>query len=215
LVDLRRAVALQRKLSEKVLSEVESFKPVDPGSIRFVAGVDAGYRSGEIVGVAVLIDYRSRQLVTYSVVHRKPPIPYIPGLLAFREAPSYITALKKLRIEPDIVFVDGHGLTHPRALGIATHLGLVLGKPTIGVAKKKLYGEVRVENGVKYLYVHGIKAGAIIVHRGKELYVSIGYKITLESALEITKTLLDPNYKLPLPTAIADRITKRITRKKK
>ena len=215
MVDIRRAIALQKKLSEKVLGEVDSFKPINPASIETIAGVDAGYKSGGIYGVAVLIDYRTKRLLTYSVIHKKPPIPYIPGLLAFREAPSYISALLKLPREPDMILVDGHGLTHPRALGIATHLGLVLNKPTIGIAKKKLYGEIRIENGIKYLYVHGLKAGAIIVHRGHELYVSIGYKITLESALEITKSLLDPKYKLPIPTAIADQITKRITRKKK
>lgn len=215
MVDIRRAIALQKKLAEKVLNEVSNFKPIDMERIEIVAGVDAGYRSGEIYGVAVLIDYMSRGLLAYSVVHRKPPIPYIPGLLAFREAPSYISALMKLSKEPDIIFVDGHGLTHPRALGIATHLGLVLDKPTIGIAKKKLYGEIRVENGMRYLYVHGIKAGVVILHKGHELYVSIGYKIDLESALEITRSLLDPKYKLPIPTAIADQITKRITRKRK
>lgn len=215
MVDIRRAIALQKKLAEKVLNEVNNFKPIDMEHIEIVAGVDAGYRSGEIYGVAVLIDYMSRGLLAYSVVHRKPPIPYIPGLLAFREAPSYIAALMKLPKEPNIIFVDGHGLTHPRALGIATHLGLVLDKPTIGIAKKKLYGEIRVENGMRYLYVHGIKAGAVILHKGHELYVSIGYKIDLESALEITRSLLDPKYKLPIPTAIADQITKRITRKRK
>ncbi len=215
MVDYRRAMALQKRLAEKVLSEINVFPRIDRGSIRYVAGLDAGYSSGYAVGVAALIDYRSRQLITYSVSRKKPPIPYIPGLLAFREAPVYMAALKKLRVEPDIVFVDGHGLTHPRALGIATHIGLVIDKPCIGVAKKKLYGEIRVESGRKYIYAHGVKAGVIIEHHGKQLYISIGYKIRLEEAVEITIELLDPHYKLPLPTAIADQITKKLTHKKK
>ncbi len=214
MIDYRRAMALQRKLAEKVLAEIDSFKPLDTSSIGFIAGVDAGYRAGEIYGVAVLLEYSSTRLLTYSVVRKKPPIPYIPGLLAFREAPAYIAALRKLPWEPDIIFVDGHGLTHPRALGIATHIGLVLDKPSIGVAKKRLYGEEVEENGRLYVYAHGVKAGAIIEHRGKRLYVSIGYKITLKDALEITRQLLTPQHKLPLPTAIADQITKKLTRKK-
>lgn len=213
-LDIRRAMALQRRLADEVLKELPYFKPLSDDSIRYVAGVDTAYVKDTAVGVAVLIDYDSRNLVAYSVVYKKPPIPYIPGLLAFREAPAYIAAVKKLPKEPDVIFVDGHGLSHPRAMGIATHLGLVLDKPTIGVAKKKLYGEVVIENNKRYVYAHGHKVGIIITHKGKDLYVSIGYKIDLDDALRITVNLLDEHYKLPLPTALADMLSKKIARRK-
>ena len=213
-IDIRRAMALQRKLAEKVLKELPNFRQLDYNSIKYVAGVDAAYSGGKAIGVAVLIDFNTKNLITYSVVKKIPPIQYIPGLLAFREAPAYVAAVRKLPKSPDIVFVDGHGLSHPRAMGIATHLGLVLGKPTIGVAKKRLYGEIIEESGVKYILAHGHKVGAIVSHRGKELYVSIGYKITLDDAIKFTLNLLDEKYKLPLPTALADMLSKKIARKR-
>ncbi len=215
MIDYKRAVALQKKLAEHVFREIDSFPDISLESIRYIAGVDAGYSRGYMVGVAVLLDFKTESLIRYSVSWKKPPIPYIPGLLAFREAPAYIAALKKLGVEPDIIVVDGHGLSHPRGLGIATHIGLVLDKPCIGVAKKRLYGVERVENGKRYLYAHGVRAAEIITHKNKDLYISIGYKIKLGDAVEIIKKTLKPQYKLPLPTAIADQITKKLTHKKR
>ncbi len=211
--DYKRAIQLQKILSSKALESLEKPKPL--GEVKYVAGVDAAYYHGRIVGVAVLLEYPSGILVEYSVVDKKPPIPYVPGLLAFREAPAYISAILKLSREPDVLMVDGHGLSHPRGLGIATHMGLVLDKPSIGVAKKKLYGERVTINGEDYLRAHGRIVAKIIKHRGKELYVSIGYKITLEEAVEITTKMLKPQYNLPLPTHIADQLSKKIAREKK
>ena len=213
MIDIKRAKALQKKLAEKVLTELEYFPHISDDEIRLVAGVDASYSKGYAFGVATLIDYRSRMLITYSVVRKKPPMPYIPGLLAFREAPVYIAALKKLPQQPDVIVVDGHGLSHPRALGIATHIGLVLDKPSIGVAKKRLYGEEVIgENGKKYIHAHGYRVAKIITHRNQILYISIGYKISLRSAVRIIENLLTPKYKLPLPTALADYISRRQAR---
>ncbi len=210
----KRAIDLQRKLAEKVLDTIKKnfllYNNLE--DIRYVAGVDAGYKKGVAYGVAVLIDRNTKNLVTYSVSKKKPPIPYIPGLLAFREAPVYISAIQKLPMKPDLVFVDGHGLTHPRALGIATHIGLVLKIPSIGVAKKRLYGIERVEGDKIYVYAHGIRAGVILMHRKHKLYISIGYGITLEDAEKMVKEFLDQKYNLPLPTALADIITKRFSR---
>ncbi len=204
---------IQRLLAEKVFESLRN--PPVISDIRYVVGVDASYVSGRIIGVAVLLEYSSGRLVEYSIVEKKPPIPYVPGLLAFREAPAYIAAVLKLRHEPDILVVDGHGVSHPRGLGIASHLGLVLDKPSIGVAKKKLYGEEITRNSKQYLKAHGILAAQIIIHRGKKLYISPGYKITLEQAVKIIEKLLTPQYNLPLPTHLADQISKKIKREKK
>jgi deoxyribonuclease V len=215
LFDYKRAMELQKVLARRVLEELDSFPKIDLSSVRYVAGVDAAYSHGRMYGVAVLLDYRSGFMIKDVVVEKTPAIPYVPGLLAFREAPAYISALKKLDIEPDIVFVDGHGISHPRALGIATHVGLVLDKPSIGVAKKRLYGEEIVIDGERYIRAHNHLVARIIEHRGKELYVSIGYKIRLEEAVEATLKMLKPQYKLPLPTALADQLSKRVARKSK
>ncbi len=213
--DARRAVRLQRMLAGMVLDSLGSPRDIDPSGRLRVAGVDAAFHHGMIVGVAVLVDYPSGSIIRYSVVEKKVHVPYIPGLLAFREAPAYIAAVRKLGEKPDILMVDGHGLTHPRGLGIASHLGLVLDLPSIGVAKKRLYGEERSEEGHTYIYAHGLRAGEIIEHRGRKLYISIGYAVTLETAVTITKKLLRDNTKLPIPTEAADKISKKIARQKR
>ncbi|MEM1675281.1 MAG: endonuclease V [Desulfurococcaceae archaeon] len=211
--DYERAVKLQSILSRRVLEEYESFPSIDLGSVKYVLGVDASYRDNEIIGVAVLVDYNTGFVLRNTVVYGKPAIPYIPGLLAFREAPVYFKAIEKIGFKPDIVFVNGHGLSHPRAFGIATHIGLVLGKPSIGVAKKKLFGEEIVIDNNVYVKAHGRIVGRIIEHSGLKLYVSVGYGINLEKAVEATNRLLKPGYKLPVPLEIADKISKREARK--
>jgi len=213
--DYRRAIRLQKVLASKALRETRNAPRISDEDIKYVVGVDAAYSKGMMYGVAVLIDYPQGNLLRYSVVEKKPPIPYVPGLLMFREAPAYISAIKKLGVKPDIIVVDGHGLSHPRALGIATHIGLVLGVPSIGVAKKKLFGEIVVEDNEEYLVAHGLRVARIITHRNNTLYISIGYKIRLEDAYRIIKNYLRPQYKLPIPTALADQLSKKIAHSRK
>lgn len=213
--DYKRAVMLQSILSQRVLSEFNNFPKIDLSSVKHIVGVDASYRNDRIIGVAVLVDYQSVFVLKTSVVSEKPPVPYIPGLLAFREAPVYFKALRRLGVEPDIVFVNGHGLSHPRAFGIATHIGVVLDRPSIGVARKKLYGEEVVLDNETYLKAHGYVVGKVIKHNNKKLYISIGYRIRLEDAVDITMKLMKPGSNLPLPLEIADKISKREARKTK
>jgi len=204
---------LQQFLARRVLEEISEFPKIDHESIRFVAGLDAAPKGDKIVGVAVLLDYKTGLMIKYAVAEKKPIIPYVPGLLAFREAPAYICALKKLGVKPDVIFVDGHGLSHPRGFGIATHIGMVLDTPSIGVAKKKLYGEEILVNGELYIKAHKRLVAKIMQHRGVKLYISMGYKVRLEDAVELTMRMLKPQYKLPLPTALADAISKKIARR--
>ncbi|MCY0868108.1 MAG: endonuclease V [Desulfurococcus sp.] len=202
-----RAIRAQRILGSRVLSEAPFFPRVE--RVRLAAGVDAAYWRGVQVASAVLVDCESGFLQAYTCQSSKPSIPYIPGLLAFREAPVYLKALGKLPVQPDVVLVDGHGLSHPRALGIATHIGLVLGKPTIGVAKKPLYGREEVVEGRRIIVAHGMPVGEVIeTPSGSRLYVSIGYKIKLEDAVRIVRSLLRENIKLPLPLHLADTYSK-------
>ncbi|MET1159688.1 MAG: endonuclease V [Thermoprotei archaeon] len=213
--DYKRAMDLQRLLARSVLREFDSFPSLDFNNLRYIVGVDAAYHRDTMCGVAVLLDYRTRMVIREAVVYRKPAIPYIPGLLAFREAPAYINAIRKLGVKPDVIFVDGHGLSHPRALGIATHVGLVLNTPSIGVAKKKLFGEIIRGGDAEYLRAHNRIVARILTHKGSKLYVSVGYKIRLEDAIKLTQELLTPHYKLPLPTALADQLSKKHIRRLK
>ncbi|WP_440060156.1 endonuclease V [Thermogladius sp. 4427co] len=206
--DYNRAIRLQRELSKRVLESIRtaSFKA---DSARFVAGVDASYVGNLSIGVAVLLDLDGLKIVGRSYAVVEAPVPYIPGLLAFREAPGIIQALARLGRWPEVIMVDGHGLTHPRGFGIASHIGLVLDTPSIGVAKSRLYGEERVEETGRYIYAHGLRAGAILRRGGFELYVSIGYSVTLEEAVRLVERTL-AGHKLPEPVYLADKYSKEV-----
>ena len=125
------AVALQRHLASRVLTDDRV------GTIRRVAGIDAGFPSrGKLTRVAVVVmSFPELEVLEDVVVERPTLFPYIPGLLSFREVPVMLDALARLAVEPDIVLCDGHGLAHPRRIGSACHLGLAAGIPTVGVAK--------------------------------------------------------------------------------
>ncbi|NOZ89081.1 MAG: endonuclease V, partial [Crenarchaeota archaeon] len=145
--DVKRLIELQERIGKLVLETIQS-APREPPRPRLVAGLDAAYsrRYSAAVGVAAVLDYGSLTLRGYGAALGEPPLPYIPGLLAFREAPVLYTALRAAPGAPELLVVDGHGLGHPRLAGIASHIGLALGLPSIGVAKRRLYGVERVED---------------------------------------------------------------------
>lgn len=209
---VERAALLQKLLAERVLRELVMEKH-KLGSVKLVAGFDSAYSGGKQYAAVVVFDVERHAVVekAYDIVEVK--VPYIPGLLAFREVPGYVRAYSKLRVKPDVILVDGHGLAHPRAFGIATHLGLVLGKPSIGVAKKKLYGEIIEERGRRLIKAHGLVVGEVLVHEGAELYISIGYKVPLDDAVQLVKNLLVKGSKLPIPLEEADKYSKQLKKK--
>ncbi|MEM1596348.1 MAG: endonuclease V [Desulfurococcaceae archaeon] len=215
LFSVEKAARLQVMLSRRVLNELDRFPLLDFSKIKYIAAFDSSYAGGKQCAVAVVYDCSLHTVVekTYSAVNVK--VPYIPGFLAFREIPGYMRAYSKLTIEPDLILVDGHGLAHPRAFGIATHIGLVLGKPSIGVAKHRLYGEIIKDEVSKrrIIIAHGRTIGEVIEHNNSELYVSIGYRIRLEDAVKLVKNLLVENKKLPIPLQLADEYSKIIKNK--
>jgi len=160
-----------------------------PESVDYVAGVDIAYLKGSSVGATAVLDFRDLALVEFQVAHIKTRFPYIPTLLAFREIPPAYSATSRLHVEPDVFLVDGQGFVHQYGLGFASHLGLILDKPTIGVAKSLLCGEVEqnVEGGLAPLYYKGDVIGAEVVtrHGTKPIYVSVGHKVSLKRATEI------------------------------
>jgi len=142
-------------------------------------------------------------------------MPYVPGLLSFREAPACIEAAEKLEDEPDVFIIDGQGIAHPRRLGIAAHLGLFFDRPTIGCAKSRLTGEFEepgADRGASTpLTDKGEVIGAVVRTRAtvKPVFVSVGHKCTLEDAVRI---VLDcaPKYRLPEPTRVAHQMVSRL-----
>jgi len=219
---VEKLIDVQKKIAERALDTIRPLKVVP----KRVAGLDAAYsRTYGGVAVAVLVDFGSKRLINYSVAVGEPRLEYIPGLLAFREAPLLYTALQSLEHDFDLVVVDGHGISHPRKAGIATHIGLALGKPSIGVAKKRLYGnEVRVKETsqcieypctIGYLVdENGYRLAYLVIPNKKSrapVYISPGAGIDLNSALRVATEMM-PGTKLPLPTHYADRISKHIAR---
>jgi deoxyribonuclease V len=132
-----RAEQLQRA------SEVIRYDDFQTESPAFIAGADVGFeQEGEVTRAAIaILRYPSLELVEYRVARVATTLPYIPGFLSFREYPALLAAWEQLQQKPDLVFVDGHGISHPRRLGVASHFGLLVDVPTIGVAKKRLCGK--------------------------------------------------------------------------
>jgi deoxyribonuclease V len=193
----RKAREIQKSLSTDVILEDRM-----PETVKYVASVDVAYLGDRSIGAAVILDYENMKPVETEISCVKTAIPYIPTFLSFREIPPTISAIRRLKIKPDVYLVDGHGLAHPFRLGFATHLGLVLDSPNIGVAKRILCGEV-VEGGNekwKPLIHNGEVVGAAVSTRTnvKPVYVSIGNKVSLKTAI---KTVLhcSRGHRIPQP----------------
>ncbi len=183
-----QAVALQRKLAGRVRVE-----PV-AGPVRTVAGTDCAFLHGgkSIIAAAVLCDAWSLEVLAERLVVQPCRFPYVPGLLSFREAPAVIAAVNALPRRPDLLMCDGQGVAHPRRLGLAAHVGIWLGLPTIGVAKSRLCGQHRPVGRRRGCHVqlrddHEV-IGSVVRTRSdvRPLYVSVGHHVTLEQAVRWT-----------------------------
>lgn len=177
-----------------------------PENISYVAGVDVSYKNKLSIGVAAVLNYDTLSLVESKIAHVKIKLPYIPTLLSFREIPPVVAAIKKLHLQPDAFLVDGHGIMHPYRLGFASHLGLVLRKPTIGVAKRPLIGNVGYFNKESWAPITDkgevIGLALIIKKRANPLYISIGHQISLKRAMEIVRHCT-PTHRIPKPIRLA------------
>jgi deoxyribonuclease V len=190
-----------------------------PAPPRFIAGVDAAYQEKEarVFGAASLLTWPDLTPVETAGVSGPVPYPYIPGLLSLREAPILAAAVRRLRQRPDVVLVDGQGLAHPRHLGLASHLGLLLQLPTIGCAKSRLwghYGELGEEKGsVCPLLADGVEIGWVLRSRRRcrPLFISPGHLITVAESLEVVQGCLGA-FRLPLPLRAAHLWSKQLRR---
>jgi len=197
------AIKIQQDLRKKV-----SFK--FPGKeIRLVAGVDVGFPNPETAQAAVVVlNFPSLSLVDQALAKVPVEFPYIPGLLAFREGPAVLKAFSQLKTEPDLIIFDAQGWAHPRRMGLATHLGVILGKPSIGCAKSKLCGAYKIPgSGVgarSNLTDNGEVIGAVV--RSKKstapLFISVGHQMDLEAAVRLVLSFCRGN-RLPEPTRLA------------
>ncbi|WP_455209883.1 deoxyribonuclease V [Kaarinaea lacus] len=207
-LSVAEAREIQLALKEQVI-QVDQFKK----NMTTVAGVDVGFEAnGEITRAAVaVLDFPSLELREYTIARRQTSFPYVPGYLSFRETPAVLDALAKLDHTPNMLLCDGQGIAHPRRLGIACHIGVLTGIPAIGVAKTRLIGihePVPEEKGsYALLFDQEEEIGAVLRTRTgvKPVYVSIGHKISLLSAIHLVM-LCVTKYRLPETTRWADRI---------
>lgn len=187
-----------------------------PESVQTVAGVDIGFEDGGQTtrAAVVVLDPADLSVIEQALARRPTRMPYIPGLLSFREIPAALDALAELSALPDLLMVDGHGIAHPRRLGVAAHLGLVSGLPTIGVAKKRLTGTHATvpEDRLAWtpLFDSDETIGAVVRSRRgvKPIFISPGHRIDLGTAIDWTTRTLT-RYRLPETTRAADRLASR------
>ncbi|HEY9737337.1 MAG TPA: deoxyribonuclease V [Trichocoleus sp.] len=202
------AIALQQQLRSQVITEDHLPEPV-----RYVAGVDAGFEEGGTITRAAVVVLRFPELVPVeeALVRRPTTFPYVPGLLSFREVPAVLDALAQLQTRPDLILCDGQGTAHPRRVGIACHLGLLVDLPTIGVAKSRLVGTHEPVPEARGSWVPLMdkrdRIGAVLRNRDRvnPLYISPGHRISLETALDYVQRCTT-RYRLPETTRLADRL---------
>lgn len=201
------AIEMQLQLKGKVIAK-DDLPPV-----KYVAGVDVGFKENYSItraAVAVL-SFPDLQLCEHAIAERPTTFPYIPGFLSFREVPALLDALEKLNLIPDLLLCDGQGLAHPRRFGIACHLGVLTNLPSIGVAKSLLIGkheELPEERGHWQPLIHkGETIGAVVRSRTrvKPLYISIGHRIALPTAIDYVMRCT-PKYRLPETTRLSDKL---------
>jgi deoxyribonuclease V len=207
------SVAEARTIQEALRHQVEASG--DPGPVRRIAGIDAHVApaAGLTWAAVAVVAFPSLELEESVLAAVPTGFPYVPGYLSFREAPAVLEALALLRTPPDLLMVDGHGIAHPRGLGIASHLGVLTGLPSIGVAKSRLVGRNDEPGPIKGDRTDLVHRGATIAtvlrsrERTRPLFVSSGHRISAERALELVLATLT-RYRLPEPTRLADRISR-------
>lgn len=210
--DIPAARALQEALARQLVLRDDFARP-----LRTIAGFDVGFEDDGATtrAAAILLDADTLEILDRKVAHVPTRMPYIRGLLSFRELPALLHALAMLKVRPDLAFIDGHGIAHPRRLGIAAHFGIATDVPSIGVAKKILTGEPRMA-------LHEMRGAFTPVRSGKDqigwllrskpgcppLIVSPGHRVAMPSAPELVMRFTG-KYRLPEPTRLADRLASR------
>jgi deoxyribonuclease V len=206
-------IAEARRLQEQLRRKVRIVPIEEPP--RFIAGVDAAFSTNTVVAAACLYRFPEMRLVEKESARRELIFPYVPGFLSFREGPAVMEAIEKLRTMPDVVLVDGQGIAHPRGIGIASHIGVMLDIPTIGCAKTRLVGSFHqpaAKKGSRSSLVHEGKAvGAVIRTRDgvRPLFVSPGHRCDVASAARIVFACTR-SFRIPEPLRCADMLSKQV-----
>ncbi len=214
MAECSRFNATRAKKAQELLRTMLILEDVGESMPRIIVGVDVSYSGKLGYSVAIALEVETRRILSCWVYTGSVCVPYIPGLLAFREMQVIVPALARLleEVNPDVIVVDGHGIAHPRKFGIASHIGVAFLKPTIGVAKRRLYG-VEKDDG-RLEDEDGSLLGYVIRTGRRKLYVSPGNMISHDTARRIVESSIIAPGQLPYPTYIADKITKQVKNSK-
>ncbi|MCH8329405.1 MAG: endonuclease V [Nanoarchaeota archaeon] len=197
MINLNKLKEEQIKLAKKVINTDSAEKIIT------IAGADQSYADNKVISAIAVCDYKSLEVIEekHAVVDAK--IPYKSGFLFYRDGPAVIEAFNKLENKPDVLILKGNGILHPRRIGMASQVGLLLDTATIGVAKKLMLGQVKGNT----IYVEKEARGYKITTRehAKPIYVSPGYKVSLKTSLEVIKNCLRYPHKLPEPLHLAQK----------
>lgn len=201
-ITVTEAAALQKSMREKVVLQ----KPAG-FEVKTVAGADISFNKFETTVYAgiIVLSFPELQPMHYALVQTEVSFPYVPGYLAFREIPALLKAWELLPQKPDVLIADGHGIAHPRRMGIAAHFGVLENVPAIGCAKKKLFGKYDLppdEKGAStYLYDKEEIIGAVLRTRPnvKPVFVSPGHLLSISDSLHIIRQCMG-KYRIPEPT---------------
>lgn len=202
------AIAIQQGMRDLVILSSDL-----PETVRRIAGVDVGFEDhGRVTRAAIaVLEFPELRLIESQVARLTTAFPYVPGLLSFREIPAILKALENISELPDLLMVDGQGYAHPRRFGIACHLGVLTGIPSIGVAKTRLVGVHDAVPDSRFalvpLHHKGEEIGAVLRSRCgvKPLYISIGHKVDLAAAVDWTMRCTG-KFRLPETTRAAHRL---------
>jgi deoxyribonuclease V len=205
-----------RRIQEELRPRLQLTDAIRQEEVRTVAGVDNTYARSEAGttahAVVVALSFPGLEVVETSFASRPVSFPYVPGLLAFREAPAVLDAFQRLPTEPDVILFDGHGYAHPRRFGLASHLGVVLDRPSIGCAKSRLVGRYeeppRDFGAWTPIVEKGETVGAALRTRPSHapLFVSVGHQISLPTAVQIVLACCRERRFMPEPTRLAHQL---------
>ncbi len=206
MIDTNKLKLEQLKLAKKILLK-KGFE-----DIKLIAGCDQAYFQNKIISAVAVLNYKDLSVAELKYTIQDVKFPYISGYLSYRESPVILETFNKLKKEPDLILVDGNGILHPRKIGLASHLGLILDKPTVGVAKNLMLGDEKDDK----IFVENEPRAIIMKTRNfaKPIYVSPGHLVTLTNSLEIVKHCLRGS-KLPEPLKVAHNYANKIKRELK
>ena len=205
MVDFTKLKEEQLKLAKKVVTK-DSFEKLE-----LIGGADCAFNQDNVIAAIVVCDYKTMEVKEKVFAVAKAKVPYLQGFLAYREGPAISEAYAKIENKPDVMIIDGNGILHPRRIGLASHIGVLLDIVTIGIAKQLLVGEVK--GNVVYVDKEARAEMVVTREHSKPIYVSPGHKISLKTSVEVVKGCMRFPHKLPEPLQLAHRYANEIREK--